>query len=146
MRIACVVLAAVMASGCLHETPPPSTPHQTSTNSDEAAPIRALATLIYTRSGLPSGIRPIGFNVIRDYQNSTAVEELPGRWNDATQTLTADVTITLRSENLVYVDDVAVNPGTPMVITAGRGARLKEVTCPESVSADHACYLLQLLR
>jgi hypothetical protein len=148
MRIACVIFAALMACGCLHEPPATtSTPHQTSTNGDELAPIRATTVLTYTRSGMPaSAIRPVGFTLIRDYRNSTAAEELPGRWNDATQTLAADVTITLRSENLVFVDDVGANPGAPMVITAGRGGRLREVACPESVSPEHACYLLQLLR
>ena len=41
----------------------------------------------------------------------------------------------------MFVDDVGANPGAPMVITAGRGGRLREVACFDSVSPEHACYL-----
>ena len=144
-------LAAVLAGGC--NTPkPPSTPQSStgssgsSASSRELAPIRATTTLIYVRSGLVSSpSRPIGFNLIRDYRHSNEVEEFPGRWNDATQTLSADVSITLKTENLVFVDDSIASPGAEMNISAGR-SRLPEVACPESVYPEHGCYLLQLLR
>jgi len=139
-------MAVALAASCAGTTrpvgSPPSTPAST-----ELAPLWVHATLTYTRLRLFNSPNSPGvFNLIRDYRGSTAVEELPSAWNDATQTLTADVSVPIKSENLVFIDDLAVPPGTETPIRAGRSGQLHEVTCPESVRPDHACYLLQLLR
>ena len=144
-----ILVALVLAASC---TPPepktPSSASGTSAATTEAAPLVIRTTISYTRSGLfPSAGRPTGFGLIRDYHSADAsVETFSGAWNDATQTLTADVTVALKSENLVYVDDPAITPGSETPMRAGRSGQLHEIACPETVQLEHACYLLQVLR
>jgi hypothetical protein len=138
--------AVMFATACAGTTPQGGGP-QSSPASAEIAPLWVRTTLTYTRLRLFESVnRPGAFTLVRDYRTSTAIEELPSAWNDASQTLTADVSVQLKSENLVFVDDPAVPPGAETPIHAGRSGQLHEVTCPESVRAELACYLLQLLR
>lgn len=142
--------AALTVAGCT----PPKTAGQTPSGgaspsaASELAPLWIHVTLAYTRPRLfESAGRPTEFGFIRDYRAADAtVETFTGAWNDASQTLTADVNVTLKSENLVYVDDPALTPGAETPIRAGRGGQLHEITCPETVPPEHACYLLQVLR
>jgi hypothetical protein len=136
----------MFTTACAGTTPqavgPPS-----AASSAEIAPLWVRTTLTYTRIRLFDSVnRPVAFKLVRDYRTSTAVEELPSAWNDAAQTLTADVSVQVKSENLVFVDDPALPPGSETPIRAGRSGQLHEVTCPESVKPDLPCYLLQLLR
>jgi hypothetical protein len=138
--------AVMFATACAGTTPQGGGPRSTPASA-EIAPLWVRTTLTYTRLRLFESVnRPGAFTLVRDYRTSTAIEELPSAWNDASQTLTADVSVQLKSENLVFVDDPAVPPGAETPIHAGRSGQLHEVTCPESVRAELACYLLQLLR
>jgi hypothetical protein len=139
-------MAVAIATACAGTTRPAGSPPSTSASA-ELAPLWVHATLTYTRLRIFASVNPPGdFSLVRDYRESTAVEELPSVWNDATQTLTADVSVQIKSENLVFIDDPAVPPGPATPIRAGRSGQLHEVACPESVRPEHACYLLQLLR
>jgi hypothetical protein len=102
-------------------------------------------TLIYQRPSVFNSLsRPDGFELIRDYQNSSATEDVTGIWNDDSQTLTATVTVGLKVENIVYVVDGAMPPEAETPLQAGRNV-LREVVCPRAVPVEHACYLLQVL-
>ena len=138
---------AVAVSACGGSTPPPAGAPAMPRASVDLPPQWAHTTLSYTRLPIFSSVnRPAGFGFVRDYRTSTTVQDFTGAWNDASQTLTADVDVEIKSENLVYVDDPSVTPGGETPIRAGRSGQLHEVTCPQSVSLEHACYLLQLLR
>ena len=140
------VMAMVVTTACAGATRPAASPSSTPASA-ALAPLWVHATLTYTRPRLFASVnQPGAFTLVRDYRGSPAVEELPSLWNDGTQTLTADVSVQITSENLVFIDDPAVPPGAETPIRAGRAAQLHEVTCPQSVRPDHACYLLQLLR
>jgi hypothetical protein len=144
--IAAATAVVVLTTACAGTTRPAGSP-PSSPVSAELAPLWVHTTLTYTRLRLfASANQPGNFSLVRDYRASTAVEELPSIWNDGTQTLTADISIQIKSENLVFIDDPAVPPGAETPIRAGRSGQLHEVTCPESVRPEHACYLLQLLR
>lgn len=88
--------------------------------------------------------RPEAIHVIADYHASRADQRYPGSWDEPTQTLSASVIVPMRVENLVYVDDPAVQPGATTTIRAGRG-ELKEVTCPPNVNPLFTCDILQVL-
>jgi hypothetical protein len=112
-------------------------------------PLVIRTSITYTRPRLfASPARPVAFGFVRDYRSSAAEEaaSLPGAWDDVTQTLTADVTIALKTENLVYVDDPAIAPESETPIRAARFGSLPEVACPETTPPQHPCYLLQVLR
>jgi hypothetical protein len=142
-----LVGVAIVVSACGGSTPRPAGTTATPHASADLPPQWVHTTLTYSRLQIFSSVnRPAGFGFVRDYRTSTTVEDLTGAWNDASQTLTADVSVQVKSENLVYVDDPAVTPGGETPIRAGRAGQLHEVTCPQSVSLEHACYLLQLLR
>jgi hypothetical protein len=146
--IAPIAAAAAMmvATACAGTTPQGGGPRSTPAPA-EIAPLWVHTTLSYTRLQIFYSVnRPGALNLVRDYRTSTAVEELPSAWNDGSQTLTADVSVQLTSENLVFLDDPAVPTGGETPIRAGRSGQLHEVTCPQSVRAELACYLLQLLR
>jgi hypothetical protein len=148
LRLVVAVALALTTMACGGPRPPerPAAQPAPGRPSTDVGELTVSTTLVYTRLGLfASPTRPAGFGFIRNYQTSTTVDTLVGAWNDAAQTLTADVTVTIRSENLVYVDDSAVTTGGETPIRAARG-RLRELTCPESVSVERACYLLQILR
>lgn len=149
MRPALVSLVLVLTVGlaaCAGSAPPPAGASATPRVSADLPPLWVHTELTYTRLSLFNSVnRPTGFGVIRDYRNASALETLTGAWNDATQTLTADLSVVMKAENLVYVDDPAITPGGETPMRAGRG-QLHEVTCPEAVSIEHACYLLQILR
>jgi hypothetical protein len=130
------------AASCLSGSPAQkaSTPA-----ADIGAGLVAQVTLRYERPDAFRSVgRPESFRVIVDFENASREQQYPGSWNDATQTLSASVTVPLHVENLVYVVDPAVQPGATTTITAARGT-LKEVTCPESVSALYTCAILQVL-
>jgi hypothetical protein len=140
--------AAILTTACAGTTPPGAGASSRPASAD-LAPLLVRTTLTYTRARLFDSVnRPSDFTLVRDYRASTSTdaEGLPSVWNDATQTLTADVSVQLRSENLIFVDDPAIPPGSETSIRAGRSGLLHEVTCPESVRPEHVCYLLQLLR
>jgi hypothetical protein len=138
--------AVVLTAACAGTTRPAGSPPSTPASA-ELAPLWVHTTLTYTRLRLFASVnQPGNFTLVRDYRGSPAVEELPSVWNDGTQTLTADLGVQIKSENLVFIDDPAVPPGAETPIRAGRSGQLHEVTCPESVRPEHACYLLQLLR
>jgi hypothetical protein len=102
-------------------------------------------TLIYQRPPAFNSLnRPDGFELVRDYENSSETEEVTGTWNDDAQTLTATVTVGLKVANIVYVVDGAMPAEAETPIQAGRNA-LREVVCPQTVPVEHACYLLQVL-
>jgi hypothetical protein len=138
--------AAIFTTACAGTTPP-GAGTSSKPASAEIAPLWVHATLTYTRPRLFDSVnRPSAFSLVRDYRASTDLEELPSVWNDATQTLTADLSVAIKSENLIFVDDPAIPPGSETSIRAGRSGLLHEVTCPDSVAPEHVCYLLQLLR
>jgi hypothetical protein len=145
-------LAVLLAAACAETTPPaggaaspPQAGAPRTEPGDQALWVRI--TVMYTRPGLfASGNRPISFGFVRDYRTSTAIDELQGVWNDVTQTLTADLSVQLKSENLIFVDDPVVAPESETPIRAGRSGLLHEVTCPPFVPPEHPCYLLQVLR
>jgi hypothetical protein len=144
---ACLAAFAVLfAAACAGATPQGAST-TSKPASAELAPLWVRTTLTYTRPQIFGSVnRPSAFTLVRDYRTSTTPEELPSVWNDATQTLTADVSVQVKSENLVFVDDTAIPPGSETSIRAGRSGQLSQVTCPESVRLEHLCYLLQLLR
>lgn len=138
--------AAIVTIACAGTTPPGA---GTSSRpaSAEVAPLWVRTTVTYTRPRLFDSVnRPSAFSLVRDYRASTDLEELPSVWNDATQTLTADLSVPIKSENVIFVDDPAIPPGAEMSIRAGRSDLLHEVACPDWVAPEHVCYLLQLLR
>ncbi|HEY6358346.1 MAG TPA: hypothetical protein VIX35_08870 [Vicinamibacterales bacterium] len=138
--------AAILTTACAGTTPQRAGPTSTPASAD-LQPLLARTTLTYTRPRLFDSVnRPGAFTLVRDYRASTDLEELPSVWNDATQTLTTDVSVPIKSENLIFVDDPAIPPGSEMSIRAGRSGLLHEVACPDSVAPEHVCYLLQLLR
>src|ERR1700683_857608 len=138
--------AAIFTTACAGTTPQ-GAGTTSKPASAELEPLLVRTTLTYTRPRLVESVnRPSAFNLVRDYRASTDLEELPSVWNDATQTLTADVSVPLKSENLIFVDDTAIPPGSEMSIRAGRSGLLHQVACPDSVAPEHVCYLLQLLR
>lgn len=144
-RLAFVGVAA-LATACAAAKAPETEHAAPAPVAAEQAPLLVHTTLVYTRLGIYSSVgRPTSFTVIYDYQSSPSTETLPGAWNDATQTLTTDLNVRLKSENLVFVDDPAVAPGGETPMRVGRGP-LHEMTCPDSVAPEHVCYLLQLLR
>jgi hypothetical protein len=152
-RISLAMAIGCLGTSCLHNTPPPGPPgasaSQPAARASSEQPLVIRTTLSYTRPRLfESANRPTTFGLLRDYHTATAADivELYGAWNDATQTLTTDVTISVGSENLVFVDDPALGPGSETPIRAGRAGVLHEIACPETVPQPHPCYLLQLLR
>lgn len=131
-----------LAASCLSGSPAqqPSAPAR-----DVPSTLAATVTLRYQRPDEFRSVgRPDSFRVIVDFENGSREEQYPGSWNDATQTLSASVTVPLRVENLVYVVDPAVQPGATTTVSAGRGT-LKEVTCPERVNPLYTCAILQVL-
>jgi hypothetical protein len=154
LSLAFVTLSVCTVAGC-HDQPastPAATPATTSdrrraTTGDE--PLVIHTTITYTRPrlfALPGG--PVSFGFVKDYREAGAedVTTVPGAWNDAAQTFTADVTITLKSENLVFVDDPAISPESETPMRSGRSGNLPEVACPSFVPPQHPCYVLQVLR
>ncbi len=140
--------AAIFTTACAGITPQ-GTGTTSKPTSSELEPLLVRTTLTYTRARLFDSVnRPSDFTLVRDYRASTSTdaEGLPSVWNDATQTLTADVSVPLKSENLIFVDDTAIPPGSEMSIRAGRSGLLHQVACPDSVAPEHVCYLLQLVR
>ncbi len=132
--------AAACASGMSGHSPQAST-----ANAGAEAGAIITTTLTYHRpSTFQSAGRPYAIYVIVDYRNASAVKEYPGSWDDQTQSLSAAVSVPLRAENLVYVEDLAIAPGAATPLDAARGS-LKEISCPLGVDPLHACYLLQVL-
>jgi hypothetical protein len=104
-----------------------------------------VTNLTYHRPALyQSPQSPGPFHVIADYQHQSAVREYIGAWDDAAQALSAEVSVPLGAENLVYLSDAALPPGETTRITALRGT-LKEVPCPANVDPLNSCLLLQVL-
>lgn len=138
--------AAAVTAACASAKAPVTDRGAPAPGAAEEAPLLVHTTLTYTRLGIYASVgRPTAFTVIHDYESSPSTETLPGAWNDATQTLTTDLNVRLKSANLVFVDDPAVSPGAETPMRAGRSGLLHEITCPESLSPEHVCYLLQLL-
>lgn len=127
---------------CTGQQPAPRTPEP---NADLTPGLRVTVNLRYERPAtFTSAGRPEAIHVIADYHSDRADQRYPGSWDEATQTLSATVLVPMRVENLVYVDDPAIQPGATTTIRAGRGA-LKEVTCPQNVNPLFTCDILQVL-
>lgn len=150
-----IAVSALALAACHTEPPvaPPAAASAQGTRRVRASrtddPLVIRTALIYTRPRLfASAARPIGFGVVRNYRDPSAenVAALPGVWDETTQSLTTDVTITLKSENLVYVDDPTIAPESETPVRAARSGELPEVACPDTVPPQHPCYLLQILR
>lgn len=138
--------AAVLTAACASAKAPQAERGVAAPVAAEQAPLLVHTTLVYTRLAIYASVgRPTAFTVIHDYQTSPSTETLPGAWNDATQTLTTDLNVRLKSENLVFVDDPVILPGAETPMRAGRSGPLHEITCPDSLPPEHVCYLLQLL-
>ena len=104
-----------------------------------------VTNLTYHRPALyQSPQSPGPFHVIADYQHQSTAGEYIGAWDDAAQTLSAEVRVPLGAENLVYLSDAALPPGETTRVTALRGT-LKEVPCPSNVDPLNSCLLLQVL-